>query len=187
MDFTEPIQLQFTDETLDAVCLKDLVHTSVLGEICLCLEEICIYDTVSLSSFQCTEVKATSSTITQSFLGRESLRMMLFSSSLGISGFGPCGGGLSQRPGSGVSGWSPCYCKASPESTFGSGEESQGSPAEGSPSVDGGSGAARASWEPWLAMEPVNLRSILYPSSECSGQKGLRPGSGCPINTLWRF
>ena len=42
MDFTELIQVQFTDKTLDAVCLKDPVHTSALED--LCLEEICLDD-----------------------------------------------------------------------------------------------------------------------------------------------
>lgn len=32
MDFTELIQVQFTDETLDAVCLEDLVQASALED-----------------------------------------------------------------------------------------------------------------------------------------------------------
>lgn len=42
------------------------------------------------SSFQHVEVKAASSTILQSFLGKDSLRMALFSSSA-VFGFRPCG------------------------------------------------------------------------------------------------
>ena len=41
-DFPEPVQVQFTDEALDAVCLKDLVHASALEY--LYLEEICLDD-----------------------------------------------------------------------------------------------------------------------------------------------
>ena len=33
MDFPELIQVQFTDETLDAVCLEDLVHASALEDL----------------------------------------------------------------------------------------------------------------------------------------------------------
>ena len=54
--------------------------------------------TMSPSSFQCTEVKAASSRIIQSFLGKDSPRTSLFSSSLAVSGFRPCGGGLSWEP-----------------------------------------------------------------------------------------
>ena len=38
-DFPEPVQVQFTDEALDAVCLEDLVRASVLEY--LHLEDIC--------------------------------------------------------------------------------------------------------------------------------------------------
>ena len=41
-DVTEPLQVQFTDEAFDAVCLKDAVCTSVLKD--LLLEEICFDD-----------------------------------------------------------------------------------------------------------------------------------------------
>uniref|UniRef100_A0A4W2HL64 Protein CXorf40A-like n=1 Tax=Bos indicus x Bos taurus TaxID=30522 RepID=A0A4W2HL64_BOBOX len=50
--------------------------------------------TMFSSSFQHAEVKAASSTILQSFLGKDSPRM---SSSLAIFGFRPCGGRLSWR------------------------------------------------------------------------------------------
>lgn len=33
MDFPELIQVQFTDETLDAVCLEDLLHASALEDL----------------------------------------------------------------------------------------------------------------------------------------------------------
>ena len=41
-DFTETLQVKFTDEALDAVCLEDLVCTSALED--LCVEEICLND-----------------------------------------------------------------------------------------------------------------------------------------------
>ena len=34
-DVTEPLQVQFTDEAFDAVCLKDAVCTSVLKDLLL--------------------------------------------------------------------------------------------------------------------------------------------------------
>lgn len=90
MDFTELIQVQFTDKTLDAVCLKDPVHTSALRTSVW--KRSALMTTVSPLFFQCTEVSVTSSTIIQSFLGKDSLRTVLFSSLLAVSGFGPCGG-----------------------------------------------------------------------------------------------
>ena len=57
------------------------------------LEEICLNYHHVASSFWCTEVKAASSKMIQSFLGKDSLRTALFPSSLAAAGFGPCGVG----------------------------------------------------------------------------------------------
>ena len=79
------------DEAFDAVCLKDAVCNYVLKD--LLLEEICFDDhRVSPFLFQCTEMKAASSMIIRSFLGKDSLRMVLLSSLLAVTGLGPCGG-----------------------------------------------------------------------------------------------
>ena len=90
VDFTEPMQVQFVDETFDAV-LKILFvplwwRTSIW-------KRSASITTMSLSSFQCTEVKAASSKIIQSFLGKDSPRTALFPSSLAAAEFGPCGVG----------------------------------------------------------------------------------------------
>ena len=90
VDFTEPMQVQFVDETFDAV-LKILSEplcwrTSVWNRSAS-------ITTMSPSSLQCTEAKAASSKLIQSFLGEESPWTALISSSLAVDWFGPCGAG----------------------------------------------------------------------------------------------
>ena len=90
VDFTEPMQVQFVDETFDAV-LKIL-------SMPLCWrssvwKRSASVSTMSASSFRCTEVKAASSKIIQSFLGKDSPRTALSSFSLAAAGVGPCGVG----------------------------------------------------------------------------------------------
>ena len=121
MDFTELIQFQFTDETLDAVCLKDPAHTSALKD--LCLEEICLDDhCVSLV----VPVHRGEGHILHDYPelpgeGQPEEGVVLF-----LVGcfwvWALWRGGLSWEPKSRLSGWSPCFAKTSSEYTFASGK-----------------------------------------------------------------
>ena len=143
MNFTEPIQVRFMDEGLDAVCLEDPAHASALED--LRLEEICLNDHhVSLvDPAHRGEGRILHDHPELPGEGQPEDSVVLFFDSR--SGFGPCGDRFSWEPRSGLSGWSPCFTKTSPEFTFASGKN------QGGPLL----------WAPRQLMGPVGLQCLI--------------------------
>ena len=143
MNFTEPVQDQFTDEALDAVCLEGPVCAYALED--LHLEEISPDDhCVSLIiPVHRDEVRILHRHPELPGEGQPEDSVVLFFDSR--SGFGPCGDRFSWEPRSGLSGWSPCFTKTSPEFTFASGKN------QGGPLL----------WAPRQLMGPVGLQCLI--------------------------
>ena len=168
-DFPEPIQVQFADESRCCLSRRSCLRLRTAGPPVW--KRSASVTTVSPSSFQCRGDGCILHSHPE-LLGKDSLRTALFSSSLAVSGFGPCGGRLSWEPASGLSGWSPCFSKATPENPHLDPGRNHGSPLLRAPHQLMGPAEPQAP-----RGKPVYLGSILCPSSERSGQKGLRPGS----------
>ena len=119
MNFTEPVQDQFTDEALDAICLEGSVCTYALED--LRLEEISPDDhRVSLIiPVHRDEVHILHHHPELPGEGQPEDGIVFFL--IGPYWVLALWGGLSWKPGSEPTGCSLCFSKASPESMFGSG------------------------------------------------------------------
>lgn len=113
--------------------------------------------TLSVPSFQCTDMRVLSSTILQSFLRKDNPGRRLFPSMLVVPWFGSCGCWLFCGLGSWLPAWSLCLSKASLGPISGSQDTSYWTQIGSTIIYDGASLAFSISLILWLVMELLRL------------------------------